>query len=61
MDGRCIQEAQSRWEKISVLMADKDIGERDVLKKCLQSAKVLICLFHTLHSFRQEISCHTPL
>ena len=54
MDGRCIQEAQ---EKIRVVMADKDLGERNVLKKCLSSAKVLICLFHTLRSFRLEISC----
>ncbi|XP_065886150.1 zinc finger SWIM domain-containing protein 3-like isoform X3 [Dysidea avara] len=47
----------SRWEKIRVVMADKDIGEQDVLKKCLPSAKILICLFHTLRSFRREISC----
>ena len=28
-------------------MADKDIGERDVLKLCLPNASDLICLFHT--------------
>ena len=43
--------------EIRVVMADKDIEERDVLKKCLPGAKILICLFHTLHSFRQEIFC----
>ena len=36
------------WQKIRVIMADKDIGERDVLKRCFPNASVLICLFHTL-------------
>ena len=36
------------WEKIRVMMADDDIGKRDVLKLCLPNASVLICLFHTL-------------
>ena len=47
----------SRWEKIRVVMADKDIGEQDVIKKCLPCAKVLICLFHSLCTFHQEVSC----
>ena len=38
-------------------MADKDIGECDVLKQSLPNASVLICLFHTLRSFRREITC----
>ncbi len=44
------------WEKILIVMADKDIGERDVIKqftKCI----TLICLFHTLRRFRREVSC----
>ena len=45
------------WKRIRVLMADKDIGERDVLKQSLPNASVLICLFHTLRSFRREITC----
>ena len=40
-------------------MADKDIGERDVLKLCLPNTSVLICLFHTLRSFKWEITCET--
>ena len=35
------------WKKIRVLMADKDIGERDVRKLCLPNTSVLICLLHT--------------
>lgn len=45
------------WEKIRILMADKDIGEHNVLKLCLRNASVLICLFHTLRSFKREITC----
>ena len=38
-------------------MADKDIGERDVLKRCFPNASVLICLFHTLRTIRREVTC----
>ncbi len=38
-------------------MADKDIGERDVIKEQLPNAVVLICLFHALRSLRREITC----
>ena len=38
-------------------MADKDIGERQVLKESFPQAEVLICLFHALRSFRREITC----
>ena len=44
------------WKKIRVVMADKDIGERDVIKLSLPNTSVLICLFHTLRTFRREIS-----
>ena len=44
-------------EKVRVIMAVKDIGERDVLKKGIPNASVLICLFHTLRSFKREITC----
>ena len=51
------KERNSTWEKIRVVMADKDIGERDVIKTCIPQASVLICLFHTLRSLRREITC----
>lgn len=34
------------WKKICVVMADKDIGERDILKQSIPNASVLICLIH---------------
>ena len=40
------------WDRIRILMADKDIGERDLLKQCMPNSSVLICLFHALRSFR---------
>ena len=45
------------WESTRVIMADKDIQERDVFKRCMPQAMILICLFHTLRSFRREITC----
>lgn len=45
------------WRKVRVVMADKDIGERDIIKRCLPDASVVICLFHVLRSFRREITC----
>ena len=44
------------WEKTRVVMADKDINEREVIASCLPNAAILICLFHTLRSFRREIT-----
>ena len=46
-----------RWEATRVVMADKDLKERDIIKQCLPNAIVLICLFHTLRTFRREVSC----
>ncbi len=45
------------WRNITVVMADKDINEREVMKKLLPNASVLICLFHTLRTFRRELTC----
>ena len=45
------------WSQVRVVMADKDIGERDVIKEQLPSTAVLICLFHTLRTLKREISC----
>ena len=44
-----------QWEATRVLMADKDMTERDVLAAQFPSAALLICLFHTFRSFRHEV------
>ena len=38
-------------------MSDKDFTERDAFAKCFPGAFVNICLFHTLRSFRREVTC----
>ena len=39
-----------------LVMADKDLNERDVIKEVMPWVKVLICLFHTLKTFRREVT-----
>ena len=36
-------------------MSDKDMTERNITKEQFPQANLLICLFHTLHTFRREI------
>lgn len=50
------KEKNPSWKSVRVLMADKDITERDVLAASFPSADILICLYHTLRSFRREIT-----
>lgn len=47
----------SNWQKVRVVMADKDMDERHVIKEAFPSAYMLICLFHVLRTFKREISC----
>lgn len=42
------------WSKVRVVMADKHIGEQDVVKPAFPEASVL---FHALLTFRREVSC----
>ena len=46
-----------KWNNIRVVMADKDLKERGIIKKEFPNASTLICLFHTLRTFRREITC----
>ena len=43
--------------KVTCVMADKDLTERAVIASELGNAHLLICLFHTMRSFKREISC----
>ena len=38
-------------------MTDKDFTERDAFTRCFPDASLIICLYHTLGSFRREIVC----
>lgn len=45
------------WTMIKCVMSDKDMTERNVITEHFPQATLLICLFHTLRTFRREISC----
>ena len=42
--------------KRGVIMADKDFNERAIIKEIFPKSTVPICLFHSLRSFKREIS-----
>ena len=42
--------------KVKCIMADKDMVERDITAEKVPSAALMICLFHTLKTFRWEIT-----
>ncbi|KAF2905892.1 hypothetical protein ILUMI_00282 [Ignelater luminosus] len=44
------------WVKIRNIMSDKDITEREILKKCFPEAQLHICIFHVLKIFQREIT-----
>ena len=50
------QKHNVKWPDTRVIMADKDIKERDVIKEVFPDVAVLICLFHTLRTFWREIT-----
>ncbi|XP_052061159.1 uncharacterized protein LOC127701314 [Mytilus californianus] len=52
----CFKENNQAAGKTKVIMADKDINERDVFKSELPNAMLLICQFHVLRSFNREIT-----
>ena len=43
-------------KKTRCVMVDKDMTERNIITEKLPNANLLICLFHTLRSFRREIT-----
>ena len=45
------------YAEVKCVMADKDLTERAVIASELTNAHILICLFHTMRSFKCEISC----
>ena len=47
----------AKWCDVKVVMSDKDINEREVIKEVFPDASVLICLIHTLRTFRREVTC----
>ncbi|KAK6181805.1 hypothetical protein SNE40_009589 [Patella caerulea] len=50
------KERNPDWKDIIVIMADKDMVERDVLTEKMPGADIQICLFHVMRSLRREVS-----
>ena len=44
------------WVRTLTIMSDKDFTERNVLLQEFPGAKLLICLYHVLRTFRREIT-----
>lgn len=53
---RSFKVANPRWTETKVVMSDKDFNERSVFRKEFPEAALHICLFHTLRSFRREVT-----
>lgn len=53
---RIFKEENPAWEKVRVIMTDKDMTERHVFASQFPNAQMLICLYHTFRSFRREIT-----
>ena len=47
----------ARWEKVAMVMTDKDMTERTVFGRAFPNATMHLCLFHVLRSFRRQITC----
>ena len=45
-----------QWLSTKVMISDKDFNERAIFKKKFPDAALHLCLFHTLRSFKREIT-----
>ena len=54
---KVFQKHNELWTVTKVIMSDKDFVEREAFSKCFANASLLICLYHTLRSFRREVTC----
>lgn len=54
------KECNSDWDKIQVMIGDKDFADRIVFKDNFPSARLSICLFHALRTFKREIAEKVP-
>ena len=50
------QEQNPVWPKTRVFMTDKDLTERHVISEAFPEARLPICLFHTLRTFKREVT-----
>ena len=54
---RAFKEVNPAWQRIGVVISDKDFTERSVFSEEFSGSTLQLCLFHVLRSFRREITC----
>ncbi|KAE9330570.1 hypothetical protein PR003_g15283 [Phytophthora rubi] len=55
----CLQEfkeANPAWEKLRVIVTDKDFSEKDVLAEAFPNARQLLCQFHVIDYLRKQVA-----
>ena len=50
------KEQNPKWTDTKTIMTDKDFVEREVFSGSFPDAKLRICLFHVLRTFRREVT-----
>lgn len=51
-----VKKYNSAWQRTKSVMTDKDFQERDAFRNEFPETVLLICLFHSLRTFRREIT-----
>ena len=51
------KEVNPAWQRIGVVITDKDFTERSVCSEEFSGSTLQLCLFHVLRSFHREITC----
>ena len=54
---RTFKEVNLAWQRIGVVISDKDFTERFVFSEEFPGSTLQLCLFHVLKSFHREITC----
>lgn len=49
------KEKNSAWTKTKSVVTEKDLKERHIFAKELPDAQLILCLFHTLKTFRTTV------
>ena len=53
---RLFKDRNPNWINTKVVLTDKAVVERNVIKMELPNAQIQLCLYHVLHSFKREVT-----
>ena len=51
-----LKKHNSCYDRVQVVVADNDLVDRYVLQKGFPESSLQICLFHTMRTFKREVS-----